>query len=326
MKSFQHIDVKTVSEACRLLGKHKAKARVIAGGTDLLGILKDKILPSYPEVILNIKAIPKLNYIKEDQHGLKIGALTTLSDIAKSPVIKEKYKVLAEAASAVGSPQIRNMATLGGNLCQDVRCWYYRYPHHIGGRMICLRKGSGRCLALSGDNRYHAILEGKRCFAVCPSDTAIALTSLDAKINIAGIRKNRIVPVRDFFTTLGNVLKHGEMITEIQVPKSFEKTKQTFLKLRLRKPIDFAVVSVASVLYLEGGICREANIALGAVAPIPIWAEAAEQILKGKAITPETAAKAAEAAVAGAKPLSMNAYKVEMTKTVVKRAILSRIL
>jgi len=324
VKSFKHINVKTVNEACRLLGKHKGKARMIAGGTDLLGILKDKILPYYPEVIINIKAIPKLDYIKEDKHGLKIGALTTLSDIAKSPVIKEKYKVLAEAAYAVGSPQIRNMATLAGNLCQDVRCWYYRYPHHIGGRILCLRKGSGRCLALSGDNRYHAILEGKRCFAVCPSDTAIALTALDAKISIAGIRKSRIVPVRDFFTTLGNVLKLGEIVTEIQVPKPLEKTKQTFLKLTLRKPIDFAVVSVASVLYLEDGICAEANIAIGAVAPVPIKAVTAEQIIKGRAITPEAAAKAAEVAVAHAKPLSMNAYKVEITKTLVKRAILSQ--
>ncbi|MGZ3591852.1 MAG: FAD binding domain-containing protein, partial [Thermodesulfobacteriota bacterium] len=246
-----------------------------------------------------------------------------LSEIANSSVIKEKYKVLAQSADAVGSPQIRNVATLAGNLCQDVRCWYYRYPHHIGGRMICLRKGSGRCLALSGDNRYHAILEGKRCFAVCPSDTAVALTALDAKIRIAGMRKSRIVPVRNFFTTLGNVLKPGEMITEIQVPRSSGKTKQTFLKSTLRKPIDFAIVSVASVLYLEDGICAEANIAIGAVAPVPIQAERAEQIIKGRAITPETAAKAAEAAVAGARPLSMNAYKVEMTKTLVKRAILS---
>jgi xanthine dehydrogenase YagS FAD-binding subunit len=315
--------VESVNEACALLWKHKGKARVIAGGTDLLGILKDKILPSYPEVVINVKTIPKLDEIKEDRLGLKIGALTTLSDMARSPVMKEEYGALAEAASAVGSPQIRNMATLGGNLCQDVRCWYYRYPHSVGGRMICLRKGSGRCLALSGDNRYHAIFEGKRCFAVCPSDTAVALTALDAKVGIAGPRKSRIVSVKDFFAALGNVLKLGEMVTEVHVPRPLKKTKQRFLKLTLRKPIDFAVVSVACALSLEDGICREANIALGAVAPGPIRAAAAEQILKGRAITPEAAAEAAEAAVAGARPLHMNAYKVEMTKTLVKRAILS---
>ncbi len=327
MKSFRHIDAKTVSEACRLLGKHRGKARIIAGGTDLLGVLKDRILPSYPEVIISIKTIPKLDYVKEDKHGLKIGALTTLADIAGSPVVKEKYKVLAEAADGVGSPQIRNMATLAGSLCQEVRCWYYRYPHQIGGRMICLRKGSGRCLALAGDNRYHAIMQGKgeekRCFAVCPSDTAVALTALDARISIAGLKKNRIVPVRDFFTTLGNVLKFGEMVTEIQVPAPSGRTKQTFLKSTLRKPIDFAIVSVASVLYLRDGTCEKASIAMGAVAPVPIRAETAERIIKGKAINPEIAAEAAEAAVANAKPLSMNAYKVEIAKTLVKRAIYS---
>ncbi len=322
MRSFQHIDVKTLSEACRLLKKHKEKARMIAGGTDLLGILKDKILPSYPEVIINLKSISNLSYIKEGRHGLKIGALTTLSDIARSPVIQKNYRVISEAAGAVGSPQIRNTGTLAGNLCQDVRCWYYRYPHHIGGRVICLRKGSGRCLAVSGDNRFHAIMEGKRCFAVCPSDTAVALAVLDAKLAIAGPKERRIAPVQDFFTTMGNVLNYGEVITEIQVPKPLEETKQAFLKFTLRKPIDFAVVSVASVLCLEDGICREAKIALGAVAPAPIRAAAAEQILKGKAITPELASKAAEAAVTNAKPLSMNAYKIELTKTLIKRAIL----
>ena len=184
MKSFNHVNVKTVGEAVKLLKYYKGKAKLIAGGTDLLGILKDRILPDYPEAIINIKTIHGLDYIKEDGKGLKIGALAKLSDIAKSPMVKGDYKVLAEAAEAVATPQIRNMGTIGGNLCQDVRCWYYRYPHHIGGRILCLRKGSGPCLAVSGDNRYHAILEGKKCFAVCPSDMAIALTALDAKIKI----------------------------------------------------------------------------------------------------------------------------------------------
>ncbi len=323
MKSFRHINVNTLTEACGLLERHKEKSRIIAGGTDLLGILKDKILPSYPELIINLKSIPKLSYIKEDRHGLKIGALTTLSDLARSPVIQKNYGVIYEAAKAVGSPQIRNMATLSGNLCQDVRCWYYRYPHHIGGRMICLRKGSGRCLALSGDNRFHAIIEGKRCFAVCPSDTAVALAALDAKLSIAGVRESRIVPVQDFFTTMGNVLNYGEVITEIQVPKPLEETKQVFQKFTLRKPIDFAVVSVASVLCLKDRICREAKIALGAVSPIPIRAAAAERILEGKAIKSELASRAAEAALANAKPLTMNAYKIELTKTLIKRAILA---
>jgi xanthine dehydrogenase YagS FAD-binding subunit len=176
---------------------------------------------------------------------------------------------------------------------------------------------------VSGDNRYHAILGGKGCFAVCPSDTAVALTALNATIKIAGPRKNRIVPVKDFFTTLGNVLQPGEVVTEIQIPKPMDKAKQTFLRLTLRRPVDFAIVSVASVISLENGICRDASIALGAVAPVPIKALMAEQIIRGKPLDAKTAAEAAEAAVAGAKPLSMNAYKIEETKILVQRSILA---
>jgi len=323
MKTFKHIDVKTVNKACDLLKAYRGKAKLIAGGTDLLGILKDRIIPDYPEAIINIKTIPGLDYIQEDSKGLKIGGLTTLSNIAGSSVVKEKYKALAEAAYAVATPQIRNMATLAGNLCQEVRCWYYRYPHAIGGRLLCLRKGSGPCLAVPGDNRYHAILGGKGCFAVCPSDTAVALTALHAKIKITGLRKKRIVPVKDFFTTLGNVLQPGEMVTEIQLPRPSDIAKQTFLRLTLRKPVDFAIVSVASVISLEDEICRDASIAIGAVAPVPIQAVKAEEIIRGKAITPAAAAEAAGAAVAGAKPLSMNAYKIEETKILVQRAIMA---
>jgi xanthine dehydrogenase YagS FAD-binding subunit len=323
MKSFKHIDAKSVNDACRLLNAYEGKAKLNAGGTDLLGILKDRIFEDYPEAIINVKTISGLDYIKEDARGLKIGALTTLSTIAGSPVVKERYKSLAEAAYSVATPQIRNVATLGGNLCQDVRCWYYRYPHEIGGRVLCLRKGKGPCLAVSGDNRYHAILEGKRCFAICPSDTAIALTALNATMKIAGMSGRRTVPVKDFFKTLGNVLAPDEVVTEIQIPKPPDEAKQTFLKFTLRRPVDFALVSVASMITVRDGICKDAHIALGAVAPTPIRATKAEEALKGRIIDLQTATEAAEAAVIGAKPLSMNAYKVEETKTLVRRAILA---
>jgi len=322
MRSFKHINARTVDEACALLREYKGKAMLNAGGTDLLSTLKGEFLSNYPEAVINIKTIPGLDDIREDSKGLRIGALTTLSNIAGSSVVKEKYKVLAEAAYAVATPQIRNMATLAGNLCQEVRCWYYRYPHAIGGRLLCWRKGSGPCLAVSGDNRYHAILGGKGCFAVSPSDTAVALTALNAVMKIAGARKNRIVPVKDFFTTLGNVLQPGEIVTEIQIPKPLDEAKQTFLKLTLRRPVDFAIVSVASVISLENGICKDASIALGAVAPMPIKVLKAERFIKGKPLESRTAEEAAEAAVVGAQPLSMNAYKVEIAKTLVKRAIL----
>jgi xanthine dehydrogenase YagS FAD-binding subunit len=323
MRSFKHINARTVHEACALLKKYKGKAMLNAGGTELLSTLKGEHLSNYPEAVINIKTIPGLDYIRQDSKGLKIGALATLSNIAGASVVKEKYKALAEGGYAVATPQIRNMATLAGNLCQEVRCWYYRYPHAIGGPLLCLRKGSGPCLAVSGDNRYHAILGGKGCFAVCPSDTAVALTALNAVMNIAGVRKNRIVPVKDFFTTLGNVLHPGEIVTEIQIPEPQDRARQKYLKFTLRTPIDFPIVSVASVITIERGVCVDARIALGAVAPGPVRAKAAEELIIGRPVDEHRAAEAAEQAVAGAQPLSMNAYKVEIAKTLVKRAILS---
>jgi NADPH-dependent glutamate synthase beta subunit-like oxidoreductase/CO/xanthine dehydrogenase FAD-binding subunit len=178
MKSFKYIKAKTVADAVKLLGKYKGKAKLIAGGTDLLGGLKDKILPQYPELIVDIKTIPNLDYIKEDARGLRIGALAKLEDIAKSLIVKEKCKLLAEAAGAVATPQIRRMATVGGNLCQDIRCWYYRYPHHAGGRILCYLKGGKGCYALAGENRYHSIFGGSRlasppCSSACPAHVDI---------------------------------------------------------------------------------------------------------------------------------------------------------
>jgi len=173
MKTFNHFNARTLSEAIRLLKNYQGRAKLIAGGTDLLGTLKDRILPNDPEAIINIKSIPGLNYIKEDARGLKIGALTKLEEIAQSPVVREKYKIIAEAAEAVANPQIRRMGTIGGNLCQDVRCWYYRFPHSIGGRIMCYLKGGKSCYALTRENEYHSIFGGWReasppCSSACP--------------------------------------------------------------------------------------------------------------------------------------------------------------
>jgi NADPH-dependent glutamate synthase beta subunit-like oxidoreductase len=177
MKPFKHKDAKTINEAVKL--QSKGKTKLIAGGTDLLGILKDKILPDYPETVINIKTIPDLDYIKEDARGLKVGALTKLEDIASSPIVREKYKMLAEAAEAVATPHIRTMGTLGGNLCQDVRCWYYRYPNQIGGRIDCYLKGGKECYALTRENQYHSIFGGLRfaetpCQSACPGHVVIS--------------------------------------------------------------------------------------------------------------------------------------------------------
>jgi xanthine dehydrogenase YagS FAD-binding subunit len=321
MRTFNHVNVRSVEEAVATLWAYKDKTRINAGGTDLLGVLKDEILPDYPEWVVNIKTIAGLEYIREEEGFLKIGALTKLCDLAGSPLLNGRYGVLAEAARAVASPQIRNVATIGGNLCQDIRCWYYRYPRHTGGPIWCARKGKGPCHAIRGDNRYHAILGGKKCFAVCPSDTAVALAALDAQVVIAGADGERKMAVTAFYHPFGNGLNVGEMIREVEIPILKGYTFQRFLKFTLRRPIDFAIVSVATMVAMTDGICRDARIVLGAVAPGPVRAKGAEEVVLGKTIDEPVAGRAADAALASSRPLSKNGYKIEIARTLVRRAI-----
>ncbi|KUO78577.1 MAG: hypothetical protein APF81_08700 [Desulfosporosinus sp. BRH_c37] len=323
MKSFTHLDTFSINDAYKALGEYEGKARLNAGGSDLLAILKGDVLNDYPETIINIKTIPGLDYIREDGDYLRIGALARLSDIVRSPLLNEKYRLLAEAAHTIASPQIRNVATLGGNICQDTRCWYYRYPRKIGGPIQCLRKGRGACLAVRGDNRYHAIMGGKKCFAVCPSDMAVALAALDGRLKIAGPKGERSVAVAEFFHPLGKDLARDEIVREIEIPARRVPSQQTFLKFTLRKPIDFAIVSVASVVTIEQGVCTDARIILGAVAPFPVRAKVAEELLIGKPISEEIAIASAEEALTGSKPLSKNSYKIQIAKTLVKQAVFS---
>ncbi|MCU0595984.1 MAG: xanthine dehydrogenase family protein subunit M [Desulfobacterota bacterium] len=322
MRPFIHFNARSVKEACGLLAEYGGRALLNAGGTDLLGTLKADNLFEFPEALVNIKPISGLDKIVESRGTLRIGALAKLSAIVNSPLLNERYPVLAEAARTVATPQIRNAATIGGNLCQDVRCWYYRYPRHIGGPILCARKGKAPCLAVKGDNRYHALMGAKKCFAVCPSDTAVALSALDGQITTAGPEGERKIVVTDFYNPMGNSLKRGELVTGVEVPSVADQSKQVFLKFTLRKPVDFAIVSVATVITLNNGVCTHARIALGAVAAGPVRATKAEKMLVGKLVDEQAAADAAEAALADAKPLSMNAYKIEIAKTLVKRAIL----
>ena len=293
----------------------------MAGGTDLLGILKTRAAVTYPQVVVNIKSIDGLGKITLDSQGLTLGALTVLADIAESKEIRSTYPILAEAAASVAMPQIRNVGTIGGNLAQETRCWYFRYPHAIGGRIMCKRKGEGACLAVKGDNRYHAIFGGKKCFAVCPSDLAVALAGLNAEININGPKGERSVAVTDFYHPLGNVLEPDEMITAIRIPRPSQNSRQVFIKHRVRDAIDFATVSVGLVASMDGETVTDSRIVLGAVAPGPYRAIGAESALAGRAIDAEAIDAAAEASVAGAVPLSRNAYKIEIAKALVRRAL-----
>ncbi|HUW64076.1 MAG TPA: xanthine dehydrogenase family protein subunit M [Spirochaetia bacterium] len=321
MKPFTHINARSVEEAVQLLARYEGKAKLNAGGTDLLGVLKDRILPDYPEAVINLKTIPGLNRVEEDADALSIGSLTSLADIVASPTIAGICPLLREAAQTVASPQIRNMATIGGNICQDTRCWYYRYPEEIGGMISCFRKGGKTCPAAAGENRYHAVMGAGQCHAVCPSDTAVALTALGATLVLAGTGGTRRLPVAEFYTPVGNVLGPAEIITAVYIPKPDPAARQTFLKFTLRQPIDFAVVSVAALITLQEGTCTGARLVLGAVAPGPVRARQAEEYLKGRELCAETVAEVARLALAGARPLAGNGYKVEIARTLVQRAL-----
>ncbi|MDH7572952.1 MAG: FAD binding domain-containing protein [Clostridia bacterium] len=321
MRSFAHYNARSVSEALELLQTYAGEAVLNAGGTDLLGLLKADCLPRYPRAVINLKTVPGLDVQEQRPDGLYLGALVRLADLDRSSLIREDYPLLAEAAHSVASPQIRNMGTLGGNLCQEVRCWYYRYPARLGGSLPCARKGGTKCYAPQGDNRFHAILGARRCFAVCPSDTAVALAAYEAKLKIRGPQGERSAAVTDFYNPLGKDLRPEEIVVGVELPPPPSGARQRFLKFTLRRPIDFAVASVAAVVKEEDGVVTDCRLVLGAVAPGPVRARAAEEMLKGRPLEPGIAAQAAEEALAAAKPLSGNAYKVEIARTLIRRAL-----
>jgi len=320
MKRFTHINATTVDEAAAALSQYGDKANVIAGGTDLLGQLVGWIRPTQPEYIINLKTIPGLDSITEDATGLKIGALARLDDIASSSTVQSNYSVLAQAARKVASWQIRNMGTIGGNICQDVRCWYFRATWN---KFDCLRKNpAGVCQALIGDNRFqHSIFGAANgCIAANVSDTAPALIALDAKI----VTSERTINAEDFFDGFNKtVLGADEIVTEIQVPTPPSGSKQAFAKASIRRAVDFALASCAVVIAPATGSVTSARIALGAVAPTPRRATAAEDALVGNAISEAVAETVAAAAVAGASAQIYNSYKIQLAKGVVKRAILA---
>jgi xanthine dehydrogenase YagS FAD-binding subunit len=322
MRAFEYVKPATVADAVRELGRSWADAKILAGGIDLLGELKEGIIA--PQRIVNIKGISGLRYIRfSEKEGLRLGALVTLEEIETHQVIRQRYTALAEAAHSVGTPQIRNVGTIGGNLCQRPRCWYYRDEH-----TKCLKKGGPMCFAYNGENKYHAILGGGPCYIVHPSDCAPALIAFGASVTVVSPREQRTVPLEEFFVLPSRRLDHetilepDEIVTEIQVPAPAPNTRSTYLKFKERDSHDFAIVGAAVVMRLRGKVCEDVRIVLSGVAPIPWRSPEAEAVLKGKAITPELAEQAGKAAVAKAQPLSQNAYKVPLTQAIVKQAVL----
>ena len=270
MPPFQYIIPQTLSEAVTLLAARPA-AYALAGGTDLLPLLKAG-LASAPAVI-GLEGIPELTGVSEYDGCATIGAMTTIADIAAHPVIRDRYTVLAQAAIGLATPQIRTVGTIGGNLNQRPRCWYYRSP-----LVPCLKKGGDRCYALAGTTKHLCVTGGDRCYIVHPSDIGVALSALDASVEIAGPSGNRTLAIGDFFSGPGpdptreNVLQLGEIVTRVLLPAS-PPDRSLYLKVRERESGDFALVSVAAALWLadspSGPVVREARIALGGVAPTP---------------------------------------------------------
>jgi xanthine dehydrogenase YagS FAD-binding subunit len=324
MHSFDYVNAPTSVQAVRLLGTVRDQAKIVAGGTDLLDELKEGLIT--PKQLVNIKTNAALRGISYDAaRGLRLGALATLSEVEEHPAVRKYFPLLAEAASVVASPQIRNVATVGGNLCQRPRCWYYRDQG-----LDCRRKGGPICYSVGGENQYHAIFGGAGCYIVHPSDLAPALIALDAQVRIAGPAGSRSVPLEEFFIlprvdiTRENVLKQNEIVEEVTVagPGASAGRRGAYLKFRERNAWDFAVVAAAVVLDMRAGRCRDARVVLGAVAPTPWRSPKAEGVLRGTKIDDDVAQKAAEAALEGARAMSQNEYKIPLARTLVKRAIL----
>lgn len=322
LKAFEYVNPASLDEAVAALGT--GKARVMAGGTDLLGGMKDELQDHQFEVLVNIKSIPNLAYIREDGNAIAIGTATRVQDVADDPMINEKFPGLAQAAASVASPQIRNVGTLGGNVAQRPRCWYYR--HQL---FNCYKKGGDFCFAVTGSNKYHAILGGELCYIVHPSDMAPALMALNANAKIVGPNGEKMVPFDEFFigpredVLRENIMGPQDILVEVQVPAAKANTKSVYLKYKERGVWDFALLSVAAAGTINNGVWEDGRIVLGGVAPVPWPAPEADEFLVGKTLDESTAREAAERALVGARPMSDNAFKVDMAKGMVQRALLS---
>jgi xanthine dehydrogenase YagS FAD-binding subunit len=324
MKAFANANPRDLRQAVALLRQAVEQGRsasVVGGGSDLLGMVKEHLVA--PDVLVNLKAISGLDQVAADADATKIGGLITLDALSRDPLIRSRYTVLAEAAESVGTPQIRNVGTLAGNVCQRPWCWYFRngFP--------CLKNGGGFCFAAAGENQFHAIFGGGPSYIVHPSDTAPALVALDAEFHVAGPSGERVVPASEFFTLpvtdpmRENVLAKDELLAAVHLPAARRGARSTYHKVLDREAWTHAVVSAAVVLEVEQQVCQSARIVLGGVAPIPWRLPKVEAMLVGQRITPELAAAVGDAAVEGANPLAKNGYKVPLTKAVVRRALLS---
>jgi len=321
MPAFELFQPASIEDALGLLDRHGADAWVLAGGLDTFDWLKDRAKRT--PVVIDLSQVAELRGIREVDGGLEIGATTTLTEVVRHPVVRERYGLLMEAAELVASPQIRNQGTLGGNVSQDTRCWYYRSG------WTCYRAGGNICYAdtPTAINREHAILEADRCVAVSPSDSAPALIALDAQMVLRRGGSERVVPAAEYFVGPGTdimrmtVLRPGELLTAIRVPATWAGAQFYFEKVRDRQVWDFPLVNVASAMKVTGGTINELRLVVGAVAARPLRLTAVEAAVAGKPRNAETADLAGQLAVDGAVALRYNAYKIPLMRNLVKRAI-----
>jgi xanthine dehydrogenase YagS FAD-binding subunit len=319
--AFELFQPTTVDDALALQSRYGAKGWVLAGGLDSFDWFKDRI--KRPEVVIDLSQVKELRGIRTTSDGLEIGAMTTLTEVVRHPMVREKYGILPNAAEAAASPQIRNQGTIGGNVSQDARCWYYR------GGWPCYRAGGNICYAdtPTGLNREHAILNADRCVAVNPSDTAPALIALDAKMVVRTPKGERVVNAEDYFIGPGTditrmtILRPGDLLTAIRIPSTWAGSQFYFEKVRDRNVWDFALVNVASAMVVSGNAIERIRLVVNGVAAHPVRLTAVEAAVVGKPRNEETAELAAQIAVRGAKPLQHNGYKVPLMRNLVKRSI-----
>ena len=321
MPAFELLQPTSIADTQSLLEQNGSDAWVLAGGLDSFDWLKDRI--KRPKTVVDLSGVEELRGIRTTSGGIEIGAMTTLTEVVQHPVIREKYSLLAESAAVVASPQIRNQGTLGGNVSQDTRCWYYRagWP--------CYRAGGNVCYADTpeGRNREHAILHADRCVAVNPSDSAPALIALDAKFVIRTSKGERIVDAEDYFIgpdidiTRLHILRPGDLLTAIRIPSTWAGAQFYFEKVRDRNVWDFPLLNVASAMVVSSGSIERIRIAVNGAAARPLRLKGVEDAVRGKPPNATTGEMAGKLAVRGAVPLQFNAYKIPMMRNLVKRAI-----
>jgi xanthine dehydrogenase YagS FAD-binding subunit len=318
LPSFSYVRPATLKDAVRQAAS--AGAGLLAGGTDLLGCLRDGVFPV--SKMVSMSRLHGLRGIRDRAGGgITIGSLTTIAEIAESGTVRDRYPALAMAASEVASPQLRNQGTIGGNICQKPRCWYYRGEFH------CLRKGGDRCFAAAGENAYHCIFGGGPCYIVHPSDTAPALVLFGATVRTAGPKGERTIPIGKFHVLPSvdvrrdTVLEPGEIVTTIDLPPAPKGVTSLYRKVRARSSWDFALAGAAISVTLNGGTVTDARIVLSGAAPVPWRSKATEEAIRGKRLDDAVIEKAADAVVRGAAPLAQNSYKLHLFRGIISEEL-----